>query len=272
MIQISLSTNLKIRHSGQTHNSTLMDYPQITSLQHPLVKHLVKLRQNSNYRHDQQGVVIEGIKLVSEINQKLKAKTILTCDPKLLQADFQAHKIYLTSEDVMKKISGMMHPEGILAEFPMPLNSSLEGMKSILILDCINDPGNLGTLLRTALALGWEGAFIVGEGCDPYNEKTLRASRGACFSLPLQFGSWPELKALCTRNTLTPLLADLSGASPSAIKDRNLMLVLSNEARGPSAEAIDFCQRVTIPLSGKMESLNVAVAGAILMYVLQERD
>lgn len=271
MIQSALSINLKNRHFGQTHSSKCMDYPQISSLQHPLIKHLVKLRQNNHYRQDQQSVVIEGIKLLSEINQKFKAKTILTCDPTLLQENFQADKIYLTTEEVIKKISGMIHSEGILAEFPLPSNCLLEGMTSIIVLDSINDPGNLGTLLRTALALGWEGAFIVGEGCDPYNEKVLRASRGACFSLPIQIGTWSELKLLAERNSLTPLLADLKGASPSDIMNRKLMLVLSNEAHGPSADAITFCQRVTIPLSGKMESLNVALAGAILMYVLKER-
>ncbi|MBA3602473.1 MAG: RNA methyltransferase [Parachlamydiaceae bacterium] len=248
-----------------------MDYQEISSLQHPLVKHLVKLRQNNGYRHDQKSVVIEGIKLLSEINQNFKAKTILTTNPRLLEKGFQADKIYVTTEDVMKKVSGMITPEGILAEFPLPSNTSLEGMNRIIVLDSINDPGNLGTLLRTALALGWEGVFIAGNSCDPYNEKALRASRGACFNMPLQQGSWPELRDLALRNSLTPLLADLKGVSPATIKAKKFMLVLSNEAHGPSKEAIAFCQRVTIPLSGEMESLNVAVAGAILMYVLIER-
>jgi TrmH family RNA methyltransferase len=249
-----------------------MDYQEISSLQHSLVKHLVKLRQNSDYRNDQNSVVIEGIKLLYEINQNFKAKTILTTDPSLLPKGLRTDKIYVTTEDVMKKVSGMMHPEGILAEFPMPPNSSLDGLNRILVLDSINDPGNLGTLLRTAVALGWEGVFIVGNSCDPYNEKALRASRGACFSIALQQGSWPELKELALRNSLVPLLADLKGVSPAAIKTKKLMLVLSNEAHGPSEEAIAFCQRVTIPLTGEMESLNVAIAGAILMYVLIERE
>lgn len=248
-----------------------MDYQEISSLQHPFVKHLVKLRQNRDYRHAQNSVVIEGCKLLAEINCRFKAKTILTTDPSLLHKNLQADKIYLTTEDVMKKASGMIHSEGILAEFPLPCYHSLEGLHKIIVLDNINDPGNLGTLLRTAVALGWEGAYIVGNSCDPYNEKALRASRGACFSMALREGSWPELKELALRNSLTPLLADLKGVSPSTIKAKKILLVLSNEARGPSKEAIDFCQRVTIPLSGKMESLNVAIAGAILMYTLIER-
>ncbi len=195
----------------------------------------------------------------------------MTSDQSVLQKKFQADKIYLVTDDVMKKVSGMIHSEGIVAEFPMPSNCSLEGKKSMIVLDNINDPGNLGTLLRTGLALGWEGAFLVGNCCDPYNEKALRASRGACFHLPLQQGSWNELKALALRNSLTPLLADLEGVHPSAIHEEKLLLVLSNEARGPSEEAIAFCKRVTIPLVGDMESLNVAIAGGILMYVLQQR-
>ncbi|MBA3239384.1 MAG: RNA methyltransferase [Parachlamydiaceae bacterium] len=248
-----------------------MNY-HISSLQHPLVKHLVKLRQRKSYRYEQQAILIEGIKPVAEICQHTSAKMIMTYDRNLLPENIQTDKLLVVPEDILKKISGMVHSEGVLAEFLMPAQSDLKTMSPLLVLDGINDPGNLGTLLRTALALGWQGVFIVGEGCDLYNEKTLRAARGAHFRLPLRQGSWPELKALADRNHLMPLLADLEGASPQDLNmDNKILLILSNEARGPSNEAMEWCQRVTIPISGKMESLNVSAAGAILMYLLQQQ-
>src|SRR5262249_55947302 len=156
-------------------------------------------------------IVIEGIKPIIEACEHTKAKTILTCDRNLLPKNLKAEQFYLVTQGVMQKISGLVHFEGLLAEMDMPTPYSLKNMRYILVLESINDPGNLGTLLRTALALGWEGAFLVGDGCDPYNEKTLRAARGACLSLPWRRGSWEELKALSSQNSLRPLVADLDG-------------------------------------------------------------
>lgn len=241
----------------------------ISSLQHPLVKHLVKLRQSRSYRRQEQSVVIEGLKPVVEACQKITAKVVITSDIHKLPPGLRYEKMYVVTEAVMAKVSGMVNSEGLLAEMPMPAHGNLNGKRSILVLDSINEPGNMGTLLRTAVALGWEGAFLVGDCCDPFNEKALRAARGACFELPLRYGSWEELKALAERQELLPLLADLDGQPPSTFSGcGKVLLVLSNEARGPSAEALSWCKKVSIPLSGKMESLNVAIAGAILMYVI----
>lgn len=242
----------------------------ITSLQHPLIKHLVKLRQNHHYRYEQESVVIEGIKPITEICDHFKPKLLLTSDPNFISPQMHPTDLYTTTEEVMRKVSGMIKSEGILAEFPLPPNNCLKGMRSILILDTINDPGNLGTLLRTALALGWEGAFIVGDSCDPYNEKALRAARGACFNLPICQGSWEELYSLISINHMSPLIADLNGISPHSVNlQQPIALILCNEARGPSPEALALGRAISIPISKKMESLNVAAAGAILMYLLQ---
>src|SRR3990170_2143858 len=151
---------------------------QLTSLQHPLIKHFVKLRQNQDYRIDHQSVVIEGIKPIEELSKAIKPKTIMVYDEGFLPTGIDFKDVVVVDEDIMKKASGMVHPEGIIAEFPMPPDQSLQGLHYIIALDGVNDPGNLGSLLRTALALGWEGAFILEETCDPYNEKAIRAARG----------------------------------------------------------------------------------------------
>ncbi|MBA2728763.1 MAG: RNA methyltransferase [Parachlamydiaceae bacterium] len=244
----------------------------ITSVNHPLVKHLVKLRQNSSYRQEQQSVVIEGIKPVAEICLQHSPKLILAYDNHLLPNGIRGGELILVNEAVMSKVSGMVSPEGLLAEVPIPQENSLDKMHFIVALDSVSDPGNMGTILRSALALGWQGAFILGNSCDPFNEKVIRATRGACFRLPFRHGSWEELEALIKKNCLSPFVADLEGVPPERISvAQGVLLVLSNEAKGPSQRALELCSKVTIPISADMESLNVASAGAILMYVIKNR-
>jgi TrmH family RNA methyltransferase len=239
---------------------------QITSLKHPLIKHLVKLRLDHKYRYENNSILIEGVKPVQEVATYIK---------KLIRLDSHSSNLaipeeWIVTEAIMKKISGMTSPEGIVAEVQMPSFSSLKGLKLILGLDGINDPGNMGTLLRTALALGWEGAYILPNSCDPYNEKTIRAARGAHFRLPLGMGSCEQLKKIAQENHLEPLVADLKGQIPEQInKQKGRLLVLGNEAHGASKDIQFFCSKVTIPMPGEMESLNVAIAGSILMYLLK---
>lgn len=242
---------------------------QVTSAQHPLVKHLVKLRQNRDYRYDHHSLVIEGLKLVAEMARDTHFKCVAVRDETLLPKGIKADDMLVVTDSVMQKISGMQTPEGIVAEIAMPHPAALQGLRHVVALDGIAEPGNVGALLRSALALGWEGVFILENSCDPFNEKAIRAARGATFRLPLAWGSWEQLKGLIQNNKLTPIVADLHGRNLDDVKvNGGVLLVLGNEARGVSDEAKAACQAVTIPMPGNMESLNVSVAGGIMMYIL----
>lgn len=242
---------------------------ELTSLQHPLVKHLAHLRQNRDYREDHQALLLEGIKPIQELDSKHIVKTVLTTDINLVPKNIKGD-VYIVSDAIIKKISGLTSPEGLVAEVSIPKPASLKGLKYIVACEEINDPGNLGTILRTALALGWEGAFILNNSCDLYNEKTIRASRGAVFKLPIALGSWDDLKKIINENKLKALSADIEGTSlKETNKLENALLILGNESRGPSEEAVQNSTKVKIPMPGKMESLNVAIAGGILMYALK---
>lgn len=246
---------------------------EITSLQHPLVKHLVHLRQNKDYREEHQSALIEGSKLISEVCLHKKAKIIITCNKMLIPSGIKAEKIVIVNEAVMDKISGLKASEGLAAEVEIPKQASLRGLQWILACDGINDPGNLGTILRSGLALGWEGAFILNNSCDPYNDKAVRAAKGATFRLPLAMGSWVELNQIISENNLQPLAGDLKGTlmNDVQIKKNGVLLVLGSEAHGISDEAKSLCKKIQIPMPGDMESLNVAVAGGILMYFLRQQ-
>ena len=243
---------------------------EITSLQNPLVKHLTKLRQNHDYRLEHDHMIVEGAKIVREISQQHSLKTLLITQENLIPEGVSVQEVFVVSLEIIEKISGLRSSDGILAEIEIPKFSSLEGIKKLLVLDEINDPGNLGTLLRTALALGWEGVYIVNGSCDPYNEKAIRAARGATFHLPLRIGSWKELEEIFLRENHFSIVADITGDFIEKYQGKKaIALILSNEARGPSENALRLSERVSIPMPGEMESLNVAVAGGILLYALR---
>ena len=232
----------------------------ITSLQHPLVKHLVKLRTHRKYRYEKKTVFLEGKKLLSELQLPIKTLIVRQGETTSLQAETTCH----VPSNVFEKISGVQAPEGIAAEVDMPPFADLSQKERILALDRISDPGNLGTLIRTALAFGFDGIFLTENSVDPYNEKALRAAKGATFKIPLQIGPLEPFAA-----SFHLYIADLEGTPlPSVTFKTPAILLLGNEAQGVSNEMQKNGTSVTIPIKNQMESLNVAVAGSILMHTM----
>lgn len=243
---------------------------RITSMQHPLVKHLVKLKRDSAYRHEKQMLVVEGSKPINEICQGQRATTLLVEESYEIPPEINAETIVIATRDILSKISSMKNPEGILAEVRCPPFVNFTGKKHILALAGLSDPGNMGTLLRTALALGWDGAFILEDSVDPFNDKAVRASRGAIFRLPLMKGTWQDLDLLSKSNRLPIIIADIQGTPIDAINiPAGCILVLGNESKGPITLNSEEHAKITIPMPGDMESLNVAIAGGILMYLIR---
>jgi TrmH family RNA methyltransferase len=239
----------------------------IESPQNPYIKHLVRLSQNSHYRHAEKKILLEGKKLIQDLLPLLPEATLLSTSETFPVPQKKAIRI---SPAVAKVLAQTETSEEVFAEVPLPCVPFPEKqLTHLLVLDGVSDPGNLGTLLRTACTLGWQGVFFLPGCCDPFNDKALRASQGALFTLPYQKGSWKELKRLKEKYQLASLAADLKGLGPEEISQQNLMLVLGSEGQGLSSETRSYCQSVTIKMSGKMESLNVASAGAILMYLLR---
>lgn len=236
---------------------------EITSLQHPIVKRMVKLREDRSFREQEKSALIVGKKLVEELSSSIK--TLITTQT---FSHWKAPEHFIGNDAILKKITGVKCPEGVAAEVALPSPGNLKGKKFLLALDAVADPGNLGTLLRTALALGFEGAFLTESSVDPFNEKAIRAARGASFHLPLRCGKWDELADLSSGMQI--YVADAKGKPLKEIDFRPpLVLVLGNEARGLSMDAKNQGMPVAIPMQ-KMESLNVAIAGAILMFQMRK--
>lgn len=240
---------------------------KITSLSNPLVKHLVKLKENSAYRKETQRVLVEGHNLISDLKDTV-FHTLLVKDEKFISG-IKAKEVFIVDDAVLRKISSTTSPEGLIGELDMPLESPLKNVHSLLALDAVSDPGNLGTLFRTALAFSWSGLYLLPNCCDPFNDKAIRAAKGANFKMAFKRGTWQELEELAIREKLVPLAADLKGEKPEFYAGKRPLLVLGNEAMGLSQEAKHFCKAITLPINPQVESLNVAVAGGILLFLLK---
>lgn len=245
-----------------------MHYPEITSPQNPYIKHLTLLRTDKKTRQEHQAFVVSGVKLITDLSQKFPIKTLLIDSSYTGPISVKAEKILRVPLNLLQKITGLASPEAFVAEIAFPHPPSFPSIDRLLILDSISDPGNLGTLLRTATCLNWTRIFLTGECTDLFNDKTLRAAQGAHLYLQIQQGSYEELFALLKKESLSLLIASADGAPCTSFPPPpKIALALGNETRGPSPELLSRGTPIGIPISS-LESLNVASAGAILMYQL----
>lgn len=254
---------------------------RIESPRHPLIKHWSDLR-NRNHRSDRdEQVMIEGGLLIGEIAPftipRALIGTSMEAIEQLYEKSFKGRndvKRYLLSERAMKRLSGLITPSDHCLICQKPPLKQINGDQRWLICDRIRDPGNLGTLMRTACALTWDGVYLLGDCCDPYNAKALRAARGSSFKIGIDQGDFSQLIHQKVDNTAL-LIATARGAMDPfkfrTLKTGGIWLVVGNESRGvcPKLEALG--QSIAIRATG-MESLNVACAGAILMHFLGHKN
>ncbi|CAK0734338.1 hypothetical protein CVIRNUC_000417 [Coccomyxa viridis] len=258
---------------------------EINSPANSYIKHCCKLVTSRPYREQAGSVLIVGHIPVQEIAEHTAVRVLFLAQGAPAPAGVQAETTVQVSAAVLQRLSGLESVGGLqaVAEVDAPAqhdfvaNSEEGSVKRLLALDCVQDPGNLGTLLRTAAGLGWDGAYLLPGCCDPCNEKALRASRGAAFKLHLAHGDWEGLDEAVQCHSLTYVGAEPHEEAQSTAESSSgsngtarVCLVLGNESQGLSREACDRCQPLSIPMAGRMESLNVSHAGAILMFALSE--
>jgi TrmH family RNA methyltransferase len=236
----------------------------IVSTSHELVKHWVRLQKDRSYRRSVQSVLVEGKNLLKDVLVRhLPQRLIITEKHRDFCSSF-AGECILISESVAAKISAVEEPEGCFAEYTLPFHKIPTHIDHALILDGLQDPGNVGTLFRTALALNLRTIFLIEPCCDPWNPKTIRAAKGAQFDLSIIHGSWDDIPK---HGSL--IVADIEGEeATSFVPPKNWFLVLGNEAHGHNVPQQFHPRFIKIPMPGPMESLNVSQAGAILIYSL----
>ena len=260
----------------------------ITSRRNPLVKRLRQLH-DARGRREEGLILLEGTHLLQEVLRlQLQPRDLLVtpawleAHPALVAALPEGWEGRLVSEEVLEAVATTRQPDGVVLTLPPPAPAQGAPAPFVLALDGLQDPGNIGTLMRTALAAG-VGALWMGDGADPFQPKVLRASAGAALALPLRRGSGLELErwlAAATAQGWQVVVTLLPGAGPVPPQPywqldwtQPTVLLLGNEGAGvsPSLAALAN-QRVTIPHSSAVESLNVAVAAApLLLEHLRQR-
>lgn len=177
------------------------------------------------------------------------------------------------SDTELTELAGTDTPQGVIAVTEKPRGTlhtldSLPGDAVLLLLDAVQDPGNFGTLVRTAEALGAGGLLMLPGTVDPWNPKAVRAAVGSAFRVPIIAAEWRDL-APWLREGGYRVLAAAAGGTPIQRHAGRVALVVGNEGAGISPETMEHADaRVGIPLRGRAESLNVATAAAILLYEL----
>ena len=252
----------------------------ITSSQNPKIKLVRALMGRAKERREAGAFVVEGVRVVEEAENKDWKFRFALYDASLNERGSSLVEQLLSrgievdevSEPLMKSLSDTETPQGILAvlennQLPIP-----DSPNFILIPDQIRDPGNLGTLLRTAAAAGVQAVLLPPETTDAFAPKVVRSGMGAHFHLPILTMKWEKIRM--ETQGLQIYLADMDG-TPCWESDLQspLVLIVGSEAEGASEDAREVAtQKISIPMSGNMESLNAGVAGSLLMFeVIRQR-
>ena len=252
----------------------------ITSAHNPKVQLVRALLGRVKERQRQAAFIVEGVRLVEEalasgwsMRFALHAPHLTGRAQALLGAMSEAGvELVPVSLEVMQSISETETPQGVLAVLEHRLLPLPEPLTFALILDSLRDPGNLGSLLRTAAAAGVQAAFLAPGTADAFAPKVVRSGMGAHFHLPIRALGWEGIRQHV--RGLQVFLADAAAATSCWQADFRppLALIVGGEAEGATSAARQLAQeQVHIPMAGRAESLNAAAAGAILIYEVVRR-
>lgn len=248
----------------------------ISSTSNAQVKYVIALQSKAKVRREQKKFAVEGLRLVSEVPAERLDKMYVT------EAFLAEHPEFheglspeIVSESVMKAMSDTQNPQGILGVVRQQEYSILEmcrgeGAPLLLILENLQDPGNLGTIMRTAEAAGVTGVIMSRDTVDIYNPKVVRSTMGAIFRLPFAYADdLSTVMQQCRQRGIVTYAAHLKGRNTHDREDyrKPSAFLIGNEANGLTDELSSQADiLVRIPMAGKAESLNAAVAAAVLSY------
>lgn len=250
----------------------------ITSRKNPKIQRIRELQSRRKARAEEKAFVLEGVRLIEEAMHAGASPELVLFSQGSDRAEAlvdlarkMGAEIEETETSLLAWASDTQSPQGILAVFPIRPMAIPKMMDFVLILDAISDPGNLGTILRTAAAAGVQLVLLSPETTDPYAPKVVRAGMGAHFHLPVHSMEWEQIAAAFQQNAnpLQIFCSDvMAGKSCWEVDLRMpLALVIGNEATGASKEAQTMShERIHIPMPGKIESLNASIAASILIF------
>ena len=253
-----------------------MKIERLESVANPCVKKMAQLLQKK-YRQESGDFLVEGLRAVEEavVSARVKAVFYVQADDqrslKLLNmAEAKGASLYQTNEMVMTKLCDTVAPQGMVACVQQTIctMTQLAAQKlpgPVVVADRLQDPGNMGTLIRSADALG-AGGVLLGDGCaDPFSPKALRSTMGSVYHLPVWKCNLPKIMTRLSEQDFLLLCAHLKGSELFPDLPSKSVLVIGNEGNGVSDEVASLCYLYRLPM-GRAESLNASVAAGILIY------
>ena len=251
----------------------------ITSKDNELIKNIKKLSEKK-HRDQSNCYIVEGIKIVEEaIQEKAKIEKIVISEElvktseilKEIMKEIEKYDCIITTEKIFKTISQVMNPQGILAVINKNNEENLIRYDEdiIVALDDIQDPGNLGTILRTVDSVGLKQLIVSKGTADAYNPKVVRSTMGAIFRVKvIEVENLKETIEIIRKNNYNLLVTSLqTNDSVYDIDYYKKIIVIGNEANGVSKEIQEIADnRIKIPMLGKTESLNASVATGVILY------
>ena len=244
---------------------------RITSRKNPLLQQVKKLLSSRKEREQAGLFVSDGTKLLEEaVKYDLGLHTVILSDG--VEAEIPDHvRLVRVPGDVMASISPMQSPQGALFLCRLPGAQHLEVKPGMVLLDGIQDPGNLGTMLRTADALDIPLCLL--EGCaDPYSHKVVRSSMGAVFRRPVIRATWEQVRSACRDAGIPVAVTALSDRAKDLRQAdlKNMAVVIGSEGQGVRQEILQNADaELIIPMNPRCESLNAAVAATIVMWQMK---
>lgn len=239
----------------------------ITSKQNSFVKKLLSLA-DKKYRKEYGLYLVEGIKAVKEcINAGCEIENIVCAQSH--EGEFD--NCILLSDSLFCAVSSQKTPQGVIAVVKLPQNELKPPKNSCILLDCLQDPGNLGTVIRTANAAGYDEVYLI--NCtDAYSPKAVRASMGGIFYVSVYSGGAEEI--LSALNGVPLICADMDGEDVFKFNPpEKFCLCIGNEGGGISGEVFNRSRySVKIPMRKTCESLNAGVSAGIAMYALKNSN
>lgn len=257
----------------------------ITSIQNPKIQKIRSLLAQAKERKRSNQFVIDGVRLCEEaMAANWEFETILISEnlsdrgQSLLNWAYeQKISIEHIPVSLMKKISDTENPQGILGVVNQKQHNLPEPLDFILICDSIKDPGNLGTILRTADAARVQAVLLSPNCVDVFSPKVVRAGMGAHFHIPIKPSNWEEISAFC-KNPAHPLKTFIASADAKSSLwqvdlTQPIAIIIGSEATGPGLEANQIAnEKIRIPMPGSSESLNAAIAASIILFeVIRQR-
>jgi len=244
---------------------------RISSRKNPLLQQVKKLLTAKKERENAGLFVADGTKLLQEaVKYYPGLDTVILSEG--IEAEVPDHvRLVRVPKDVMASISPMETPQGALFLCRLPEKKAFEPKPGMLLLDGIQDPGNIGTILRTADAL--EIPVVLLEGCaDPYSHKVVRSSMGAVFRTPVVQTTWAEAKKKCAAAGIPVAVTALSDRAKDLRQAdlSKMAVVIGSEGRGVRQEVMDAADaELIIPMNPRCESLNAAIAATIVMWEMK---